>query len=660
MKIFSHGCTLDCFDTCKFNVYVDEGKISRIEGDKNHPYTKGMICSKGRQHLARLNHPKRIYTPMRKTEGKWEEISFTEAIDLLADKLLDYKEKFGSCSVLHYYESGSGGILKSIEDVFFNFYGGITLPKGSTCWGAGIAAQRYDFGDVRGHQLDDMLNSKNIFIWGRNPANTSLHLYSMIKQAKKNGIKIVVIDPLDTDTAKLADLHIRINPAKDGALAMAMAKLIIESGFHDEQFISRHVLGFAEYKKYLENLDLDYLSDETGVSTGAIKKLAYLYAGEKPSCIYIGYGMQKYKNGGNSVRAIDALGAITGNIGVKGGGVNYANRVYPDVLDLDPYNSNSYAVNKRFFCITEFSEYISCQENPPIKAVFVTKANPAAQLPDLNKFMSAFDSVEFKVCIDMFMTDTASHCDLVIPCTNSLESEDIVYSSMNNPYIIYNEKAVEPREELMDEYYFFQALAQKMNMTNYPLVEKEEYLERVIAPLKEKGVELTDIKNSYVNIQQDNVAWHDLVFKTPSGKYEIYSEKAKFDGFSPIPVLATGDKTRTCDIKYKKIRLITIHPKNSLFSQHFLDVDGKAVALINPKLASAYGINEGDNIILSSENGQIKVDVCFDEGIPANIVAMSTGWWHKHGNPNFLTNSICADMGGQVAYHETFVNLYKK
>ena len=305
----------------------------------------------------------------------------------------------------------------------------------------------------------------------------------MAKKAKEKGAKIIVIDPICTDTTNIANMHIKINPSTDGALAMAMTKIIIEESLHDVDFIKENVVGFEEYKAYLDTLSMKYLCDECGVDIDTIREITYIYAKEKYSTIYIGYGVQRYKNGGNSIRAIDALAAITGSIGKKGGGVNYSNKVYPKVLNLDPYNSYKQAVKERYFDLNNFPNY--SKDN--IKSIFISKANPLNQWPNLNEFTKAFKSIEFKVCIDMFMTDTAKHCDLFIPCTNTLESEDLLYTSMSNPYIIYNEKCVEPKHKLMDEYYFFMELARKMGMEEYPYVSKKEYLSEIIKPLEREG-----------------------------------------------------------------------------------------------------------------------------------------------------------------------------
>lgn len=646
--IKSHGCTLDCFGCCKFNVHIKDDDILKIEGDKNHPYTKGIICEKGRNHLKRLRDSDRLYTPMLKEKDKWIEITFEKAIEIISDKLNYYKDNYSSNAVMHYSESGSGSVLKGIEDIFFNFYGGITKTDGGTCWSAGTQAQKYDFGYNKSHFIDDTLNSKNIILWSKNPANSHIHLFNIIKQAQKKGAKVIVIDPIYTDTAKIADIHIMPKPATDGALAMAMAKIIIDEKLYDIEFINNNVVGFNEYKEYLNTLNIDYLSSECGVDVEVIKHITYLYAKEKYSSIYIGYGVQRYKNGGTAIRAIDALAAITGSIGKVGGGVNYSNKVYPKVLSLDPYNSAEKAVNERNFDLNDFPRVT--KEN--LKAIFVSKANPLNQWPNLNEFIKAFKEIEFKVCIDMFMTDTAKHCDLVIPCTNTLESEDLLYSSMSNPYIIYNEKCVEPKNELMDEYYFFRALAKKMNVKDYPFVSKAQYLSEVIKPLESRGINLQTIKNEYVTIEEDFIAWRDLVFDTPSKKIEIYSAVAKQNGLSPIPVYINE--------KNDKLRLLTTHPKKSLLSQSFKDVNEIAKANISKHTSEIYNIKDGEKVILKSSKGEIEVEINIKDKALDNVIHMDVGWWEKSSNPNFLTEDSFSDMGKQIAYNDTFVEIIKQ
>lgn len=670
MKKISHGCTLDCADCCKFNVYVKNDDIIKIEGDKEHPYTKGFICKKGLAHLKRLNHSKRIYKPLIKINDKWKEIEFDEAINIMVKKLSYYKSKFGSKSVLYYEQYGNGTVLKSIGEKFFNFYGGVSLPKGGPCWSAGIAAQKLDFGDSRSHSLEDMLNSKNIFVWGKNPANTTIHTMQMIKRAKKKGSKIIVIDPIETATAKLADKYIKIKANGDKALALAMGQIIIKNKLYDEKYIKLCVNGFEEYKSYILSLNIKDLSKECGVEIYTIEELVKLYC-QKYSTILLGFGMQKYKNGGMTIRLIDALGAITGQIGFSGGGVNYANKVYPKILNTDPYDSEKFS-NNRYYYTNEISEFIEkCnlgntyykndifinheddkgdyELNIPIKIAIITKSNLLNQLANINNLKRALSKVEFKVCFDMFITDTVKECDLFIPVTSQLESEDLLFSSMMNPYLVYNEKILEPQEKLMDEYYFFMEVAKRLKMSNYPIVTKKEYLEKVIYPLKNinSDISLEYLKNNYFTLHKD-VAWSDKNFVNESGKFEIINceEIKKFEAN-----------------KYKdisKLRLLTNHGRDSLSSQHFMDDDGIAIAYINEKEAKRSNINNNEIIYLKSENGQIKVKINIDKSIGDNIIMMFVGWWERHGNPNFLTNSGISDIGGQITYNETFVEIIKR
>ena len=279
-----------------------------------------------------------------------------------------------------------------------------------------------------------MLNSKNIFVWGKNPAFTTIHTMQMIRKAKANGSKIIVIDPIYTQTARISDLYIRVNPGGDLALALAIGKVIIEKNLYDKEYIKSYVLDFDDYKEYVESLDLNNLLEISGVSIEDLENLVSLYT-EKYSTLLLGYGMQKYKSGGNTIKAINTLGAITGQIGFSGGGVNYANKVYPSVINGDPYNSESFGDNRKFYTsdISDFidssikgetyykngifTKNIKDEEDLksldiPVKMAVITKSNLLNQLPNLNKLKYSMNNIEFKICFDMFMTDTANMCDL--------------------------------------------------------------------------------------------------------------------------------------------------------------------------------------------------------------------------------------------------------
>lgn len=649
MERYTQACSLDCYDCCKLNIYKENNKIVKIEGNKENSFTKGNICIKGIKHLERLYDENRLKTPLLKIDGKFKEISFEEALNLIAEKLKYYKKNYGTTSIINYDEAGSSNFLKGIESIFFNFYGGVTSSKGSTCWGAGNAAQDYDFGNKLSNSIDDILNAKTAIMWGRNPFNTSIHLYNKLVEAKEKGVQIITIDPRQNETSKIANKIINIVPSCDGAFAMAISKYIIENNLEDKEFIKSNTYGYEEYKSYLESLSLDYLLEECEITNEELKNYSEIFI-NGPVTVYLGYGMQKYYNSGNTIRAIDALMAITGNIGKKGAGCFYANNLYSSILNKDPYNSKKYVKDEREFWVSDFVGFINrVKENNPVKAIFISKANSMNQFPNLNESIEVFNSIEFKVNFDMFLTDTGKYCDLIIPVTNPLESEDLRYSSMHNPYITYNEKVIEPQNKLFDEYFFFQELAKKMEIFEYPQVTKKEYINKVIAPL---NLTIEKLKENDFTLQKE-IAWEDKVFKTPSKKFEFYSKKALEDGVTPTATYISSKMK----MNNETLRLLTPHPKNSLFSQHMKDIKGVSKIFVPIIYKNKYV--EGELVKVSSELGEINSEIYFNETLRKDVAYMYIGWHHKHGNPNFLTKNGISEMGGQVTYGETYIKIEK-
>lgn len=650
-KKIRFSCPLDCFDSCSMIATVDNEKIVKIEGDKNHPLTQGFICQKGRKHLERVYHPDRILTPKKKYKGKWIDISYEEAIDEIAEKLMRIKKEYGSEAVLHFYDSGYGGISKTVDKMFFNYYGGATVHTGSLCWGAGIEAQKIDFGGNKSHVSDDLLNSKTIIIWGRNPADTNIHLMKYLTKAKKNGAFIYLIDPIRTNTARIASEYIRIKPSTDSALALGIANYIIKENLIDEGFIRNHVKGYEEYKKYVDSFTLEYTEEITGVRKEKIKEIAENYSKNKPASIIIGYGLQRYRNGGNNVRSIDALGALTGNIGTKGGGVNYSNKLIGEYIDGEVKKSSRYVKKQRKYSKTKLAKFILEAGDPPIKCLFITKANPMVQVPNINKTIEAFNKVDFKVVIDMFMTDTARHADLVLPTTSILEEEDFISNSMYSPYLNYSNRVTQPLNGVMGEYELFRRLAKQIGLKEYPDIEKEEFFKRALRPLIENfNVSYEYLKENFFTIKDKDIPWKDKKFSTPSGKYELYSETALNQGISPIPMYIPSDNDR----KKYKLRLITPHFKNSLHSQHFAFEEDIPTIYINKNTLMKNNLEDDKIVKVESKYGELEAKLEVSEDIGDDIIMIYEGWWHKSGSVNLLTPDDISDMGEQAAYYECF------
>jgi len=653
-KKLNFGCSLDCFGNCSMVATVKNDKIIKIEGNKHHPLTQGVICVKGRKHLERVYHPDRILSPKRKVNGKWVDISYEEAIDEISRKLLSYKKEYGSESVLLFSSGGYSGLSKSVDEMFFNYYGGVTKAIGSLCLGAGREAQKIDFGSNKEHDPKDILNSKTIFIWGRNPADTNIHLMKYLKEAKNRGTDIYVIDPIKTNTAKVASKYIRLNPGTDGVLAFGIASYLIENNLIDKDFIVDNVKGYADYKEYVKQFNLDYTEEITGVAKENIIKLAKAYAENTPSSIYIGYGLQRYRNGGNNVRAIDSLGAITGNIGKSGGGVNYYHKTISKYVVSHVDKSEELPMKKRNYIIGQFADFILSANNPPVKCMFINKGNPLVQVGDINKTLEAFKKIDFIVAIDLFMTDSVMAADLVLPATSILEEEDFIYTGTYSPYLSYSEQVIKPVRNIMGEYDLFRNLAKKMELKDYPDIDKETFFRNALKPLMEKAnVSYEYLKENYFALEGEEIPWKDGKFDTPSGKYELYSETAKSQGLSPVPeYIPIKEK----DENYS-LRLLSPHPKNSINSQHFAFEEGKPVAHINENTLKQQGFENNQLVKVKSKYGEIEAYLLISDIVGENIIMIYEGMWHKSGSVNMLTTDEVSDIGDQAAYYESFCRL---
>lgn len=372
------ACPLDCLDVCSMRAEIIDGKVVNLEGNKEHPITQGFICEKGKKHIERMYSPLRIKHPMKRVNDEFVQITWDEAISTIADKLQNYIKQFGTLSIAQYNDGGAAGKLKEVENLFFNYLGDVTLFKGSLCWAAGIEAQKLDFGDVIGHHPDDLDHAKTIIVWGRNPAETNMHLMPFIAKARNKGAKLIVIDPIVTATAKTADWHIQLKPGGDWAFACAAAKYLIDNGLYEIEFAQNHTKGFEEIKAYLAELSYEKLYHIAGTTEDVLLSFVKDVLLKKPASIYLGYGIQRYIYGGTAIRAIDMLGALAGLIGKPGYGINYANKIYGSYIDWDsvsPAREN----HSRYVYKPRFASELPKLDNPKVKAIFISRANPVLQ-----------------------------------------------------------------------------------------------------------------------------------------------------------------------------------------------------------------------------------------------------------------------------------------
>jgi anaerobic selenocysteine-containing dehydrogenase len=649
---------MDCFDLCRFLVTVDGNRIMDIKGDPNHPLTRGTICQKGRNLVARHHHPDRLTYPIIRRKSGFVRTTYDEVLDRVAGILTAIHDTVGPVGVLNYSSDGYGGSKNRIQSIFFNCLGGDTRFTGSLCWAAGMAAQAFDFGTSRGHLPQDVHHSDLVMVWGRNPRSTNLHFFHQLKQLWKNGIPIVVIDPILSDTAKVLGTHIAVKPGTDGALALSMAHVIIQEHLFDVEFVRDHVLGFDPFCLYVKEFDPETGARITGVPADIIRKLARDYATAEAPGIWMGYGLQRYGNGGNTVRCIDALAAVCGHVGRPGTGANYASRSLAPLLNQPEKKSLARVKHSRTFPAPLLGRFLETVADPPIEAAFVAGGNPLNQSPDLNKVVRAFSRIPFKVVFDHFLTDTARHADVVLPAATVFEQADLFATSMYSHVLNYSQKAVDPPETLMPEFDFYLALAAHMGVDSLGFKSSGQYLSQCAAPLLANlgmtpDTDLEQLAHAYLRLPGHDVPWADRQFDTPSRKVEIYSQSAELSGQSPLPRF-----TPPCppDEAFP-LRLLTCKTRESMHSQHFVFEDGLPTVRVNQKTACSLEIEECETVQVSTCQGALTARLRVDDAICGGTAFMHQGWWHKSGAVNFLTCAGLSDMGEQAAFYDTFCAL---
>src|SRR5664280_869035 len=468
MEEFLTACPRNCYSTCSFRVLVEDNRICRILPYSGNLATPDGPCIKGLSYIERTHSPERIIHPLiRTSSGKFRESSSNEALEIIADKLGSIIEEWGSRSILWYRGSGMSGLTNDIGSAFWKALGGTTLTYGNLCWPAGLEAVRLTLGSVKHNVPWDLENARTIIIWGKNPAETNIQEIAFIARAKEKGCKIIVIDPLRTPTADKADILISPKPGTDGALALAIAGVLIENELIDYEFITNHVIGFDDLKQSM-HITPGEAERITGIPEETIIELASIIGKNGPLTIVPGYGLQRHQNGGQTIRSVLLLSILTGNIGKPGSGFNYANLqsyVFDDIKEPMSYYPDS--VNdlpfRRTISMTKLGSDMLSTRDPELKAIWIERGNPVLQSPDTNIVKKAFSNLSFKVVVDQFMTDTASIVDIILPAKNIFEQSDII-GSYWSPYIQFKPKVIEPQADVLPESEIYYHLAKRMNL----------------------------------------------------------------------------------------------------------------------------------------------------------------------------------------------------
>ena len=630
-------CMRDCYDTCSMISEFKDGKLT-VRGSPRHPITAGFLCPKGAL-LPRWFHAKdRLRNPLIRTgergSGEFRETDWEEAIKLVADKLRETIEEYGSESVLVYQYAGDRGVVNYAFPLrLFHYLNAAMLDYG-ICDRAGQEALKDVYGTAVGMDPEELKNQKLIVYWGINAFWTNLHGFML---AKKNNLEIWTVDVVRTETAKRSDRFFQIRPDTDVLFALGVAKVLIEENLYDKDFVRGNVYGFKEFKSYVKTLSLDYVSRETGLSVEEIEKFAREYA-EKRGVIHIGYGFQRSLAGGEAVRAIAMLPALVGH---------RFGFIY-DMKTIDKsYAEGAFLRTRPAKRIPQMklAEYI---ERGEIKFLYVYNSNPLASLPNQNRLRKALKENDvFVVTHDIFLTDTALYSDVVLPANTFFERLDIA-DSYYHRYVALNEPVAKLYGKSNSE--VTRLLAKALGINNPHLYESDEEVIRKILELN--GLSWEELKrNGFVKVPEKPRKW-----ETPSGKIEFYSQRAVKRGLSPFP------EYHRLEGRYP-LRLLTPTHRMTITSQYhntYGMIDPKLY--INPADARGRGIKDGDAVEVFNENGRIRTVAKLSENVPRGVVLLYKAFWPRllGWNANFLTtDETVQNYGNGSAYHSTWVDVKK-
>lgn len=680
-KIYRNACPRNCYDTCSLKTWVKDDVITFVEGAPESTFTHGTPCVKGLSYPRRVYSPDRIKYPMVQDvrgSGNWRRISWDEAMQRIATKMLEIKKKDGSMLGLAMTKySGKFGVLNYAVEGMMSSLGYTTRFAGTPCWPAGIDAQNYDMGDMWCNDPEDFVKAKYIIIWGANPAWCSMHTMKYIYQAREKGAKVVVIDPLLTQTAAKADLYLRVRPGSDGALALGMARHLVDKGLVDQDFVNNYSHGYPEFEAYLRNsVTVEWASEICGLSADVIRQLAEEFTAVNPATVWIGYGMQRHVNGGANVRAIDAFVAMTGNIGIEGGGARYGHLHtwgfnYNAMLQKPPVGSigmpGAAGTTSEFGSAGEVAQYSDRSLNinqtakgileanePPVRMLWVACKNPFAQDFDRSKMEKAFEKLEMVVCADQFFNETVQHADIVLPVTTAFEEWN-VDASYWHYWLSINQPAIKPMYEAKCDLEIAVLLSRTINKLEpgsctFPQeFNHKRWLDQEFndGMAKMFGISSWDdlLDGPKKAILPSSAAWYDRKFKTPSGKFEFRSELCEKNGHTALPEYKPEAKSTL------PFHLFTPHVQFGIHSQ-FINLDWMQVfypepfVYMHPISAEKRGIAENDLVKVFNTVGEVELRAKVTANVPEDFLVMYEAWFPKRKyNVQNVVADTPADMG---------------
>ncbi|HEY5701251.1 MAG TPA: molybdopterin oxidoreductase family protein [Gammaproteobacteria bacterium] len=685
-EVFS-VCPHDCPDTCGAITRVEDGRAVAFIGNPAHPVTQGWLCAKVNDYLAHAYHPDRLRYPMRRTGPKggdagWQRISWQDAVDEIAARWKDIRDRYGAEAILPYSYSGTLGLvqLDVCNTRFWNRLGASRLIR-AICGSACEFAVGATLGGRRSVPYPHLAESRQIIVWGANPVSSGPHIMPFIRQAQRRRCELVVIDPRRSRTARGADLHIAPRPGTDAALALGMASAIVDRGLHDQTWLEANTVGWEKFRARLADYPLERVAEITGVEAKTIEDLAQRYATGKPSLIKFADGINRNRNGGQTVRAICTLPAITGQYGVRAAGIAYSTSDY--------FHWSHAALHKREGCpppgrkvnMNRLGAALTGEiQDPPVKSLYVFAANPVTSSPNARLIIEGLKRDDlFTVVHEQFLTDTADYADIVLPATSQLEHTDL-HRGYGHTYLGYNEAAVPPLEECKSNWETLGLLADALGIGDATMHQSPdeiitEMLEASAPTAPElEGITLERLKRegSVPFTLKEEIPYADLKFATPSGKVELYCESlAERFGLDPLPGWTDSPDLDPPPEGFdpgRALDLVSPAPHHFVSSSFANNAElnrreGEPALQIHPLDAAARDIGNGDRVRVENRRGSFELRALITEDVRPGVAVTYKGYWGKHHggrNVNWTTPDALADLAGQSTFHTNRVWVKKQ
>ena len=633
MEIRKTTCNRDCPDACGVLATVEEGRVVHLKGDPDHPVTKGFLCYRTSRFVDRQYAPDRVKTPLLRLNGELRPVSMEQALDVAAERLLTIRAESGPEAVFHYRSGGSLGLLKSFSGRFFEGFGPVTTKLGDICSGAGEAAQLLDFGVCDSNDLFDLRNSRNVYVWGKNPFTSSIHLVPILKELRAAGGRITLIDPVAQRSRSLADRVVQPRPGADLDLALGVARVLHDSDRFDSKAAETcdNLAGFSDLLR--QKTVAEYAADAQ-VEQSVLEEIADDFA-NGPTAILVGWGLQRRRQGGAIIRALDALSAVSGNLFCSGGGCSF---YFARRASFVPLHTGAAARHVRE---PLFGPDVLAATDPPIRAIWVTAGNPVCMLPDSTQVARALDKTEFVVVVDPFLTDTGRRADLVLPVPTLLEDDDLL-GSYGHHWLAESKPVVAPPPGVLHEVELFKELASRVGLTEHMAGSVREWKERLLGRLGGAGVTLESLgEQARRNPFSDEILFPNGKVKTPSGRVNLITDR--------------GDPPAV-DRRFPFWLFSNSTPKSQGAQWAGPGLGEHTWVAVHP--SSAPDFVPGETVMVVSAMGSVRAELKFDEEQRTDIAIMPKGGHFDRGqSANALIEAEATDIGLGAAYLDCRVAL---